>query len=69
MASQQRDRGGKTCKTWRARVKLLGVDHYLGSYATKEEAEAVEAAFRKEHHTDEYFKLKNYYISDGRTGR
>lgn len=46
MATRQRNRGGKMTSTWRARVKFLGEEHYLGSYPTREEAELVEKAYR-----------------------
>lgn len=68
MASKQRDRAGKTCKTWRARVKVLGVEHYLGAFATKEEAEAAEAEFRKEYHNEEYHKIRKYMVAYGSLG-
>ena len=37
---------GIRSKPWKARVKVDWVEYYLGHYATKEEAEQVEAEFR-----------------------
>lgn len=62
MASRQRKSPGKVSKTWRARVSILGVRYYLGSYPTKKEAEKVEEAFRKEQHTEEYFDIRRAKI-------
>jgi hypothetical protein len=45
MASQQTGRR-KNVK-WRARVKLDWVEYYIGTFPTKEEAEAAEQDFRE----------------------
>lgn len=36
-------------RPWRAQVGIFGPQQYLGDFATQEEAEAVEAAFRRVH--------------------
>lgn len=70
MATLQTERNGKKGKRWRARVKFLGEEHYLGTFKTKEEAEEVERnynAYLTEQHGPP--SLRGYNTSDQRSER
>lgn len=41
-------------KPWRARVKLDGLEYFLGSFSTKEAAEATEQQFRDANEAETY---------------
>lgn len=63
---------GMRSRPWRARVKVDGVEEWLGNYPTREEAAAVEAAFRAERglSTSKPEQMRRYWEQEKlRTGR
>ena len=67
MATQQRNRDGKTSRTWRARVRLGSSrdgakEVYLGSFPTKREAEEAEELYRQAGNGDDFAQFATEFI-------